>query len=386
MNSVISLRQSALVAWLMGICCLALATACDSTIHEYPDEMLLSQDFTLEFDFTTDANLPDYAVIDRPLTTRSASQTLQVRTPHRLRYVVNVYRATADSTFSRMPVKQYTFFSARDTVLHQRFHMQLVPGRYRFITWVDYVIDGTTDPLYYDASNFEEIKYLLGADGSYQGNTPWRDAFVGQADAEVVPLQDGWVEVPLERPLAKYRFVTTDLQEFIDRELEAAYERERQAAEALAADSAKAAGQAKTDAKSDPKSDPLSDSRGIDLSRYHVVLFYPMFVPCSYNVFTGRPADSWSGKQFDGQIKQLNLDEAELGFDFVLVNHQEALTTVGLALYDSNGRLLSMTDPITLPLKRSMVTTVRGKFLTSKATGNVGIDATFDGEYNIEIH
>lgn len=366
--------------WLLLVSALVLTTACDSTIHEYPDEMLIKQDFLLEFNFTADTDLPDYTLIERPLA-RSASQVLQAQMPHRFRYVVNVYRADAESLFGRVPAEQFTYFSSATPDQHQSFRMQLLPGRYRFITWVDYVLDGSTEPLYYDASDFEEIKYMLSAGGSYQGNTPWRDAFVGQADADVLPMNGGRVEVPMERPLAKYRFVTTDLQEFIEREINSAAERARQESTTCHADSSNTS----TPSSSIVGADPKADTRGIDLSRYHVVLFYPMFVPCSYNVFTGRPADSWSGKQFDGQIKQLNADEAELGFDFVLVNHQEALTTVGLALYDSDGHLLSRTDPITLPLKRSMLTTVKGKFLTSRATGNVGIDASFDGEYNIEI-
>ena len=366
--------------WILLSSVLVLITACDSTIHEYPDEMLIKQDFFLEFNFTADTDLPDYTVIERPLS-RSASQILQTQMPHRFRYVVNVYRAGADSSFSRTPVEQFTFFASGTPEQHQCFRMQLLPGHYRFIAWVDYVLDGSADPLYYDASDFEEIKYMLSSDGSYQGNTPWRDALVGQADADVKPMEGGRVEVPVERPLAKYRFVTTDLQEFIQREINATAERKRLDTATQSTDSAHTAATSSAAVGTDPK----ADTRGIDLSRYHVVLFYPMFVPCSYNVFTGRPADSWSGKQFDGQIRQLSLDEAELGFDFVLVNHQEALATVGLALYDSDGNLLSRTDPITLPLKRSMLTTVRGKFLTSRATGNVGIDASFDGEYNIEI-
>ena len=47
--------------------------------------------------------------------------------------------------------------------------------------------------------------------------------------------------------------------------------------------------------------------------------------------------------------------------------------------------LLSSTDPIDVPLERSKLTIVRGPFLTTQASGGVGIDPGFDGEWNYEI-
>ena len=44
-----------------------------------------------------------------------------------------------------------------------------------------------------------------------------------------------------------------------------------------------------------------------------------------------------------------------------------------------------MTNPIEVPLKRSMLTTVKGSFLMPDTGGGVAIDPGFDGEYNIII-
>lgn len=228
---------------------------------------------------------------------------------------------------------------------------------------------------------------LHDEEGQYQGNTPWRDAFIGQADAEVEPLENGSLTIEMERPLAKYRFITTDLEEFIQQ----AIEREQAKAEEKALQDAIAAGKLNatvadsTQQHTEAMGDTKGNARSVDLNKFQVRMVYPMFVPCSFNAFTNKPADSWTAQQYEGKITQLSETEAELGFDFVFVNGAEAKITVGLALYDSDGELISSIDPITLPIKRSRLTTIRGKFLTSHANSSVGINTSFDGEYNIEI-
>lgn len=372
--------RAVLMAWVA-----CLLVGCDATIHEYPNESLIEQDFVLNLDFNL--ALTDYVTIDQTANTRAAlSITQQALQPHKVRYVVNVYKANADGEFNRVPAHQFVFYTNTLSEKLQPLHLKLTPGNYRFITWADYVANDGTQSGYYDASDFQEIKMLHDANGRYQGNTIWRDAFIGQVDAEVQPMQSGNATIEMERPLAKYRFITTDLDEFIEnalqREQAKAAEKAQQAAAqgnalALATDSTRTTANAKADTK--------ADTRSIDLTQYHIMMTYPMFVPCSFNMFTNRPADSWAAQQYEGRIEQLSNTEAELGFDYVFVNGAEAQVTVGLALYDADGQLISSIDPITLPLKRSRLTTVRGKFLTSHASGAIGINPSFDGEYNIEI-
>lgn len=54
-------------------------------------------------------------------------------------------------------------------------------------------------------------------------------------------------------------------------------------------------------------------------------------------------------------------------------------------IYDPDNELIGRVNTINVPTKRGRNTTVRGRFLTSKATGDVGIGPDFDGDYNIEI-
>ncbi len=370
--------------FLISLVAYTLLIGCDATIHEYPDELQIKQDFVLTLDF--DLNVLPYTTIEQNLT-RTTSQALRAQQQHRVRYIVNVYKANDEGTFSRKAVEQITLYAPSLAEKLPPIRLQLLPGKYRFITWADYVLSSSNKATYYNASQFEEIKMLHDEEGQYQGNTPWRDAFIGQADAEVEPLENGSLTIEMERPLAKYRFITTDLEEFIQQ----AIEREQAKAEEKALQDAIAAGKLNatvadsTQQRTEAMVDTKGNARSVDLNKFQVIMVYPMFVPCSFNAFTNKPADSWTAQQYEGKITQLSETEAELGFDFVFVNGAEAKITVGLALYDSDGELISSIAPITLPIKRSRLTTIRGKFLTSHANSSVGINPSFDGEYNIEI-
>lgn len=376
-------------AMLTGLVALILLAGCDATIHEYPDELQMKQDFVLNLDF--DLNITPYTTIEQTRTRAANSQTLQSEQQHKVRYIVNVYKANNEGKFSRKAVESITLYTQSITEKLFPIRLQLLPGKYRFITWADYVLSSGNKATYYDASQFDEIRMLHDNYGQYQGNTPWRDAFIGQADAKIEPMKSGSVTVEMERPLAKYRFVTTDLDEF----LQQAIEREQTKTEEKALQEAIAAGKLtpaaadsirqQSNVKADTKTDTKVDSRSVDLSKFRIRMVYPMFVPCSFNAFTDKPADSWTAQQYEGKITQLSESEAELGFDYVFVNGAEAKVTVGLALYDTDGELIASIDPITLPIKRSRLTTVRGKFLTSHANSSVGINPSFDGDYNIEI-
>ena len=82
---------------------------------------------------------------------------------------------------------------------------------------------------------------------------------------------------------------------------------------------------------------------------------------------------------------ELDEHNARLGFDYVMVNGRESSVMVAVGLFDEEGVRLSMTNPIEVPLKRSMLTTVKGSFLMQDTGGGVAIDPAFDGEYNIII-
>ena len=52
---------------------------------------------------------------------------------------------------------------------------------------------------------------------------------------------------------------------------------------------------------------------------------------------------------------------------------------------DVAGKLVSAVPSMVVPLQRGQLTTVRGKFLTSRSEGAVSIDPSFEGEFNLQI-
>jgi hypothetical protein len=52
---------------------------------------------------------------------------------------------------------------------------------------------------------------------------------------------------------------------------------------------------------------------------------------------------------------------------------------VVIEVFDKDNVSVSCTEPIPVPMVRSKLTTVRGEFLTSQASGGVGINPGFDG-------
>ena len=77
--------------------------------------------------------------------------------------------------------------------------------------------------------------------------------------------------------------------------------------------------------------------------------------------------------------------EACLGFDYTMVRTTESSVLVSVGLYDENGGQLSLSPGIEIPLMRSMLTIVRGRFLTVGASSGVAINPEFDGEFNVII-
>ena len=243
--------------------------------------------------------------------------------------------------------------------INQSMALKLEKGAYKFLVWTDYVAHGSVSDLYYKTSDFKEITYSDPDD--YTGNTDLRQAFRGERDA-VVNGPDT-VTVAMERPMAKFKFISTDLQEF------------------LAMVVLRRAGKGAAPTKSELD---LAVSK-INVADFKIRFRYAGFMPCAFNVWTNRPVDSWTGIDFDSRMRAITVNETELGYDLVLVNGHESSVAVCLEVYDRDGTLLSSTDPINVPLVRNKLTVVRGHFLTSKASGGIGIVTKFDGEYDYEV-
>lgn len=347
------------MAGLLGfVAALVGLAGCD--VHEWPEPAEKVQ-FRLKLTYATDMTEWGHTYDGSAVTETNIGPTSEsVRSHGTMRYIVRAYPRTGSGSnlYSSEGVREFTFTRSVSDGYDCEADLWLEPGDYDLAVWSD-MTEAEGDTPFYDAGNFSEITLQ----GEHEGNNDWRDAFRGEGSLRLVSdymeRQTETVEVEMGRPLAKFEFVTTDLVEFMKKEAVRLTE--------------------KVGASVTGK----QDVPAIDLGNYTLVFGYVGFMPSAYSVFSNEPVDSSTGVAFASYLERIDETEASLGFDYVFVNGKETATTLRIALYDKDGELLSLTDPIRVPLKRSRHTVIRGSFLMQKASGGVSIDPAYDGDYNI---
>lgn len=343
----------------LAACALLCITSC--AVHEWPEPS--PADVIVNLDF--DTQLPQYKVLNEEGTRASHDGR-----DYDIRYAIAAYRLLQDGSYAEEPFLLKVFSKDEIDELNATFRFSIDEGSYRFYVWTDFVLAGTQSDYFYNTTNFRRISLQ----GTHEGNNDFRDAFSGSADLKVIRLGSketpSTVTVQMRRPLAKFEFITTDLQEFITKTIEAMIRKEEAEAAAKAGET---------------KSDGDTKTPVVDLEKYTVVFFYSGYMPNAYNMMEGKPCDSATGVKFSSAISAIDNHDARLGFDYVFVNGEESSVMVTVALYDEEGTQLSISRQIEVPIKRSMLTTVRGSFLMQNTGGGVAIDPGFEDEFNIYI-
>ena len=347
---------------LFAMVACVLAVSCD--VHEFPDDDA-TVPMHLHLQFHTDMTQSEYINNTQQYGYPSRKASVNAR----MRYVIRFYDSDNDARASvSSKFREYVFERNVEGDYDSDFVLDVVPGNYTIMAWADFVESTENDGYFYDVSDFSDITKLK----PHIGNTDLVDAFRGETTAKIAMLDHiEPVVVTMERPLAKYEFVSTDLREFLEQEAEA----QRQA-EAENSDE-------NGDTPSDVDQEPTRS--GIDLDKYRILFVYSGYMPNVYNMFTDKPVDSVTGIAFEGKFSKINDDEISLGFDYVIVNHMETTITLRVAILNEKGDQVSLTSPINVPIKRSNHTIVKGRFLMEKAKGSVGIDPGYNGEFNIII-
>ncbi|MBQ2857121.1 MAG: hypothetical protein IJE78_08395 [Bacteroidaceae bacterium] len=349
--------KSRILYLIIYVCLLPLA-GCN--VHEWPDEFELTEEkISIYLDFDTDLSEQEYFY---------DSRSSDLMKGYDMRYTLKAFPYVdtrgKDGTrsISRSAIWEHTF--TRTVSLNEydcEVDLQLPKGEYVMMVWADFVETGTQQDYFYTPGDFSEIVMY----GDHKANTDLRDAFRGTQALAVYSSYEsdssGPIVIPMQRPLAKFTVMTTDLREFFEREEEAA----RKRAEA--------------------RGEEYDESRGINLSDYNVVFYYSGFMPCAYSMFTDKPIDSKTGVKFYSKLEQVSDTEARMGFDYVMVNGSDASVMVTIGLLDAEGNPVSMSDEINVPLNRSVNTIVRGRFLVQEASGGIGINPDFEGDHNIII-
>lgn len=349
--------------WLSLMLALTVSGCC---VHEFPEDKRERVDLVMHLNFDTE--MPIYEQIDYTSSATQHTQSPQSLQPHSIRYQIKAYRMDDQRIENRQEDTTIVFTRDYTEDLNYTVNLSMYEGDYTFQVWVDYVDAGSKKDKYYNTSNFEEI--ILNSEQPHYGSTDYRDAFRGYAATQVINTQYysnvsqqstlNEVTVMMQRPMGKYKFISTDVEAFVMKL------REQMGME-------------------DPPHDG-SLMNDIDFNEFRVVFRYNGFMPCSFNMFTDKPADSWTGIWFESKMMLENELEMNLGFDYLFVNGSETTASISLEVYDKNGELLSATTPKDVPVVRSKLTIVKGDFLTSIATGGIGINPGYDGnDYNVEL-
>lgn len=268
-------------------------------------------------------------------------------------YTLEVYpHGTTEHCLERL------YFVTEDNSLSDFTRSLSMPvGHYDVWIWSDYVDPDTDKSLFYNSDDFHAISLIE----PYRGDTSQKDAFQGMveinvpnSDEEIVNI---FAEVTLKRPLTGYAFIANDVKEFIEQE------RRRLGPE-----------------RSVPAYAPT-----IDFQNYTAKITYTGYIPYLYSVFRNKPIDSILGASYTGSIEITESGDALLAFDTALINGEESTLTMTIEVFDDNGDLVSAMPGIVIPTKRNRATIVEAPFLTTKASGGVDVDASFNGDFNIKL-
>lgn len=331
--------------YLFHIACgsLLLLNACD--VHELPmeTEKILPMEVKVDLSYQT-AMAPWHHKYDgKKLEEQHLGEAVPFMNPvGQMRYIVRTYPVTNQQTSAKHE-QEVVLTKSLAGGYDNKLSLNLVPGNYKVMAWSDMVKD-EANPRYYNANSFSEIRLS----GKHVGNTEHKDAFAGSFDLVVSAESDNQVELKMNRPLARFEFVTTDIKEFLAEEM---------------------------------KNGALIGT----LEDYKVVFSYVGFMPNTYSIFSDKPTDSSTNIYFESNLSQLSDSEASLGFDYVLVNDTESRVTLQIAVYNKKGERINTTPSITIPLQRSRNTVVRGGFLMSDSSGGIQIDPDYNGDHNLII-
>lgn len=327
-------------------------TSCD--VHQWPDKPETVK-FHLVLDYDTQMTEYNCVYIDNNVIQEGIGSEYNNELKSGLiRYIIRFY--PNNISFDVPFIKEITHYHNLSEGYNYATDIELPEGDYKIMVWSD-LIETEGAAYFYNAQNFGEVTISV----PYRGNTNYKDAFRGTGNIvlspDVLETDPDTVTVSMERPFAKYEFISNDLSQFIVKELEFLVSEARTRGEIL----------------------PLT----VDTDDYNVVFLYAGFMPNTYNMFSDRPTDSFSGVTIGSKLNILNENEASLGFDYVFTGLQQSSILIQIGLFDKQQRQVALSDPINVPLKRGFHTIMKGSFLMQQTSGGIHINPGFDGNHNI---
>ncbi|WP_455671664.1 DUF6562 domain-containing protein [Phocaeicola sp.] len=337
--------------YTIGFIALVLTIVLAGCVHDYPsmtedgEEGIDPTLVEVNTEVTLDLELVPLEIITQK---NARSGTTKADDGYRRRFIVEAWRE------GKPVARQVTVTEEADAAAGGKIslpvRLRLHAVEYTLAVWTDYVrADADGADLYYDTHNLQQV----ACRDPYTGSTPYRDCLYGTTDLDLRQYRDEWnakvqIKVDMVRPLAKYELIATDVQQFLEKT-----QRQR------------AAGTA-----------------------YTITVRYGFYFPLGFNVLTGKPQRSEMGVAFTAPLAVADdgSGECTLASDFIFVNGEESYVPLEIRITDSEGGVVSLTTGLNVPYRRGHLTTLRGRFLTSKVSPGVGINPDFDDDdINIDL-
>lgn len=336
--------------YAIGFIALVLTIVLAGCVHDYPsmtedgEEGVDPTLVEVNTEVTLDLELIPLEIITQK---NARSGTTKADDGYRRRFIIEAWRE-GKPTARQVTVMETAEEENGDGKISLPIHLKLHALDYTLAVWTDYVKAGTTDDLYYNTDNLQQV----ACTDPYTGSTPYRDCLYGTTPLDLRPYRDEWnakvqIKVDMVRPLAKYELIATDVKDFLRK----------------------------------------TKKQRADDETFTITFSYGFYLPTVFNVLAGKPADSRTGIAYttpltvptDGQ------EECTIGTDFVFVNGTESFVSLSMEIRDSGGSVISRTTGLEVPYRRGHLTTVRARFLTNEMQGGVDIDDEFEGDIDFDL-
>lgn len=336
-----------------------LLTGCD-TVLQYPEEESPRQRVHLFIEHIPPGKLIEFYYNGQPESLRRGVGEPTFKT----RYIFDIYPSgkNENRVGRHVIVKEDPDWRDFETDL------DLPSGDYDIWIWADHYDSSASefDDGYFCTSG--DFSNMLVRTDPYVGDTEMKDALCGSFSISVDPPAPGSPALSahcmLRRPLTSFAFVSTDFKEFIMSEIT----RHNLASK-----------------DGDPMNMGDMPPVDFDLSGYTAKFTYKVYHPTTFNAFLDKPVDSSLNISFESRLRKLEGDEIMIGFDYFFINGEESTSTVAVEIFDDDGVRIASTLPVKFMVRKNCATIVRGKFLTTQASGGVEIKTEFDGDFNVPL-
>lgn len=194
---------------------LLLFSACD--VHEWPETPEFVK-MHLRLNYETDMTEWEHIYDGTSVIEQGLGDTYDNHQDYgKIRYIVRTYPVSDKQRTMQDYVQEFVFTKDIAEGYDHEVTLDVLPGNYNVMVWSD-LVKTSGDNHFHNADNFAEIMLQ----GDHKGNTNHRDAFRGTNNisliADVMERLPDTLNVAMQRPLAKFEFVTNDVVEFIDKE------------------------------------------------------------------------------------------------------------------------------------------------------------------------